>query len=1359
MSSSHVSNRGIYITLSLIAFVIAAIVFVPAYFPTSATRNTNVTDAKVERLANYDIRTDKNAFQKLTEFRQAASKNAVEVADLRDDFVRGEKALRQRVPALKVEYNDDIKIPEIIGSDVMQGKAFLTERSSVKRSDILIDFLQDITELTGVSTEQVSQLKVVADYKNPEGELAFVELNQEINGVPVFRGEVKAGFTKNNEIIRVINNLAPGLEYASLSKDFGDPQNAVIAAAVSIDYEIDAQETALNKRESTEIKAVFGTGDWTTTAEKMYFPIEPGVAVPAWRVLIWESVGAYYVIVDARTGTMLWRKNLTEDQTQSATYNVYANAGSMLNVADSPFPMTPGPPTPNGEQATGIARTLLTLIGNEAPYTFNNNGWITDGNNTTDGNNVQAGLDRELPNSGSPANPGDIDPNGMAVGSPNRTFDFPFNPGIPTNPALNTGDAPLPAAQTTSCQAQGTATAPSDYQKAVVTQLFYITNRYHDEMYRLGFTEQARNFQNDNFGRGGNAGDRVSAQAQDCSGTNNANFTTPSDGTRGTMQMYLFTAPTPDYDGSLDADIVIHELTHGLSNRLHGNGGGLSLNLSRGMGEGWSDFYAHAMLSEPTDPINGIYVTGGYATYRLRGAPNTFNNYYYGIRRFPKAVKAFTGPNGLPHNPMTFKDIDSTQANVTDGAFPAAFSATADQVHAAGEVWSTALWEVRARYIQNQGAGVDGNRKVLQLVTDGMKLSPLGPTFLTARDAILAAALAGGSSQDVADVWAGFASRGMGFSASIQTPGSGGGTARVTEAFDLPNLQQAPTFSVSDSAGDNDGFFEPGEPLNLTVPLTNTTGSTATGVTLQLIGGTSANYGTINHNTTAAQVIQYVVPANAPCGSTLTLTFNVNSNIGPTSFQRSLQIGQFFTTAAENFDGITAPAFPAGWTAVAVQNGINFVTTTNNADSAPNAAFAADPTTVGGGTDLTMAAVAVTAPAAVLSFRNRYDTEPGWDGGVVEISINGGTFQDIITAGGSFIENGYNGALGAGANNPLANRAAWNGNSNGYVTTRLRLPASAAGQNVQFRFRFGADDNTTGTGPNPGWYIDNIQFSGQASCSFTTSQTARADFDGDGKTDLSIYRPADNGWYVNRSNGGIDVIQWGLAGDRVVPGRYDNDNKTDFAVFRPSENRWYVLGSNGYTVSIYQWGLAGDLPVPGDYDNDGMNDPAIFRPSENRWYVQNSNGGIQVLEWGIIGDVPVPGDYNGDGATDFAVYRNGQWLIAFVGGGIAVSDWGLAGDKPVPADYDGDNKDDLAIFRPSNNTWHIQRSSNGAIDVYGWGIAGDVPSPGDYDGDGRDEPAVFRNGTWYLFRSTAGILVVDWGLSGDKPIPSAYVPE
>ncbi|MBC7899773.1 MAG: hypothetical protein H7070_06930, partial [Saprospiraceae bacterium] len=434
--------RWSILAVFLVLASIAAIILVPGQFRSEAVANKTAGGLSVqtvshdEALPNYDIRMDKTAFEKIAAFRGSLNKDAAAIADLRDGFTKGEEQLRSRVPSLKIEYNTDIRIPEVIAPDVKQGRSFLTGASGEKRSKVLINFLRQNRDLIGATDEQISGLKAVSDYTNPAGNLSFVELNQEINGIPVFRGEVKAGFARDGEIIRVVNNLAPGLDYERLSTDFGDPADAVKAAASYIDHDLKPDEISRNNAISSDKKAVFGQGDFAATAEKTYFPTEPGVAVAAWRVLIWQAVNAFYVIVDAETGTMLWRKNITEDQTQAATYRVYVNPNAMINVADNPFPMTPGPVTLSGIQGSAIPRTSITRIGNEPPYTFNNNGWITDGGNSTDGNNVQAGLDRELPNANFPANPADIDPNGTASGSPSRVFDFPINPGVPTNPAL-----------------------------------------------------------------------------------------------------------------------------------------------------------------------------------------------------------------------------------------------------------------------------------------------------------------------------------------------------------------------------------------------------------------------------------------------------------------------------------------------------------------------------------------------------------------------------------------------------------------------------------------------------------------------------------------------------------------------------------------------------------------------------------------------------------------------------------------------------------------------------------------------------------------------------------------------------------
>lgn len=1010
-------------------------------------------------LDNYDIREDKRATGRMASYRARSGKTAADVADVREMMVAGEIALKRRVPSLDLSYNAELQHPEVIAPDLGGGRVFLTRPAAGKRSAILKTFLQENAELVGAEPNDIPSLKVAAEHSDPGQSLYVIELKQEIHGIPVFRGKVKAGLTRAGELARVVNNLAPGLDERKVPTDFGDPIDALLTAADSVDQPMDRAATASRARAfGNEI--VFGSDDSAPTAEKIYFPTEPGIAVPAWRVLIWKSSQAFYIIVDAATGTVLWRKNLTDEQTQGATYSVYADPDAWLGVAHNPFPLSPGPSTPDGSQGSAISRTALVRIGNEPPYAFNQLGWIPDGGTKTDGNAVQAGLDRDSSDG--------IDPDGEAVAA-DRNFIFDYDP---FDPNTGTGHFPVPTNQ----QYPGTS-----FQQGAITHLFYVVNRFHDETYRLGFDEAAGNFQNINFTGQGVGGDRIRAEAQDVKSTNNANFTTLKDGKRGVMQMYLWDSTSPNIDGSLDSGVVIHELAHGLSNRLHGDSDGLFNDMSRGMGEGWSDFFSLSMLSHPNDPVDGVYTVGGYVTF-IPGT--TSNNAYYGIRRFPTAVMSSVGgPNNRPHNPLTFADLDQTQLNLSDGAFAPQNDGSPDQVHRSGEIWCSALWEVRARMISRLGWEV-GNRRMMQFVVNGMKLSPLSPTFITGRDAIIAAGVATGTPEDVADMWAGFAVRGLGATASIQNVGGtstgGTGTTRVTQSFSLPNLVQSPSIQVSDESGDNDGYAEPGETVTLTVPITNSTGQFATDTTVHVVGGGTASFGTMAGISTDSRQVSFQVPASSPCGGTISVKIDVDSSLGPVSFTREIFIGKpSETSVSETFDNVTGPALPAGWTAEAVSGGVNFISSGTSPDTPPNAIFALDPLTIGGGTDLTSPAVSVTSPTATVSFRNSYLTEKGWDGGVLEISISGGPYGDILDAGGSFIQNGYNDVISAGRNNPVGSRAGWTGDSKGYITTIVQLPEAANGRIVHLRWRFGADDNMAVTGePSPGWRIDGISLAG-----------------------------------------------------------------------------------------------------------------------------------------------------------------------------------------------------------------------------------------------------------------------------------------
>ena len=533
----------------------------------------------------------------------------------------------------------------------------LSEPQSDTADSIARGFLNRNEKLFALRSADAANLKLTKE--DQDRGTVFLEYAQTVGGLKVFDGQVQVAVNKNGEVLSVREGFLVDGQKVNLNPAFNESEGIGLGFAYSgksIDSSLIETRARAEKGDSAAFANPLGRHLEDVTAELNVFRTGNSARL-AWHV--YAEVGQdewYELLVDAHNGQLLLRSNLYVFDAQGTVYTEAPDKG---------------------------ARQLVSFVGDTVINT--SFGWMGPATVTT-GNNVESYLDTIADNVPD-ANNGPGLSNGHAS-SATQDFTFPFS----------------------------TAVDPRTQQAAVVTNLFYFNNIIHDYSYTLGFTETARNFQTNNYGRGGIGNDSVRAEAQDGSGTNNANFATPPDGSRPRMQQFLFTSPNPDRDSSVDGDVVFHEFGHGISNRLIGNGSTALQGVQSGaMGEGWSDYWAITM--------NGDGAVGEYVTNN----PN-------GIRR-----AAYT----VPANPIHDSYADICKQGC--------------QVHRDGEVWAATLWDLRAQL---------GAATADLLVLNGMKFTPNRPSFLNARDGILQADQTLNGGANFCAIWVVFARHGMGVSAA-----------------------------------------------------------------------------------------------------------------------------------------------------------------------------------------------------------------------------------------------------------------------------------------------------------------------------------------------------------------------------------------------------------------------------------------------------------------------------------------------------------------------------------------------------------------------------------------------------------------
>lgn len=610
--------------------------------------------------------------------------------------------------------------------EVSLSKVSLADRIKKQRNDYVI---------TGEHTSSVSGIK-------------HIYLRQTINGIEVAGTDSSIHMDATGKVIASHDNFIENIENTLTTRAKSlDALQAISKVAAKMGYSISNLELLEKSTQQGEQYLFSKAGiSGTEIPVKLQYLYQEGKGTSlVWELSVQELTSSdwWVFMVNATTGAIISKENLTiscfnnfhnhdeehevDDIKEPALFYTVANEPSFMVGSYGVVPMPYESPGHSPNQ------NVLITVANPDNATASPYGWHdTNGApgsefTRTQGNNCSAYDDDNNTNSASTTAD-------YAEGGAGLNFTgFSYSP---------------------------TYSAGNQSEDAAVTNLFYWTNIIHDVIYQYGFDEASGNFQENNYGNGGTGSDSVNSEAQDGSGTCNANFGTPTDGNNPRMQMYV----CGSRDGDFDNGVIVHEYGHGISTRLTGGPGNSScLNNQEQMGEGWSDYYALMFTMESGDAGTD---SRGIGTW-LIGEPATGD----GIRTYPYSTN-------FAINPHTYDDIISEVAP-----------------HGVGSVWCAMLWEMTWELIGDHGfttdlytftgnAAVDaGNVQALAIVTEALKLQPCSPGFVSGRDAILLADqnIYGGANQCA--IWDAFARRGLGFSA---TQGSTSSKSDGSEAFDLP---------------------------------------------------------------------------------------------------------------------------------------------------------------------------------------------------------------------------------------------------------------------------------------------------------------------------------------------------------------------------------------------------------------------------------------------------------------------------------------------------------------------------------------------------------------------------------------------